>query len=115
MIHPTSVPDPDHVGDLRIETIGGDDVVQVVLRGEADIATLEDLDAALEHLELDGAKLVHLDLTGLDFADVATVRRLAVFARQAKRTGHDVNACGASQILRKVAGVVDDQDELGIR
>lgn len=114
MSHKDSLTDPDDVNNLRVETVKGEDIAWVVLQGEADISTLGDLEAALDHVELHGAKSVHLHVTELDFADAATIRRLTVFARQAKRTGRDVKTCGASPTLRKVAHLLRVHDDLGL-
>ena len=114
MSHMNSLTDLDDVNNLRIETIKGEDIAWVVLQGEADISTLRDLEAALEQVDLDGAKSVHLHVTELDFADAATIRRLTVFARQVKRTGYDVQTCGASPTLRKVAHLLRVHEDLGL-
>lgn len=114
MSHFGLLPNPDELHMLRIETLTAEDSARVILQGEADIATLRDLDTALEHVELGGAATVQLELDGLEFADSATIRRLAAFAREAKRTGHDVQTCGASPTLRKVARMLNVQDDLGL-
>jgi anti-anti-sigma factor len=106
--------DPEDVHNLRIETIKGEGIAWVILQGEADISTLRDLEAALEHVELNGAKSVHLHVTDLDFADAATIRRLTIFARRARRTGHHIKTCGASPTLHKVARLLRVQDDLGL-
>lgn len=106
--------DPDDEHNLRIETIKREDIAWVILQGEADIATLRDLEAALEHVELDGVKSVHLHVSELDFADAATIRRLTAFAKQAKRTGHDIKTCGAKPAFRKITRLFEVQDDLGL-
>ena len=58
--------------------------------------------------------LVQLDLTHLRFADVAAVRLLGRFARQARGTGHDVRTSGAGTTLRKVAALLGVADDLGL-
>ena len=79
-----------------------------------DFSKIHELDQALRNIELDGARLVHLDLTQLAFADVATIRRLAAFAGYAKRSGPDVTTCGARPTVRKVANLLRVQDDLGL-
>lgn len=106
--------DQDAPSRLRVETVHREDAFWLVLRGEADIATLEQLEDALAHVELDRAKPVHLHLTDLDFADVATLRELTNFARQAKQAGHDIKTCGATPTLRKVALLLSLHQDLGI-
>jgi anti-anti-sigma regulatory factor len=110
----TSFLDPDDVQNFRVETAKSANIARVILQGEADISTLRDLEAALEDFELDGAKAVHLHLGELDFADTATIRRLTVFARQAKQTGLDVKTWGANPTLHKLAIMLEAQDDLGL-
>jgi anti-anti-sigma regulatory factor len=88
--------------------------VRVALLGEADISTLDRREAALDDVEVNGAKSVHLDLSELDFADAATIRRLTVFAIRAKETGYDVTTCGASPTFRMAATVLGVRDQLGL-
>ena len=80
-------PDADGVQGLRVETVEDEHVLRVALHGECDFSRIHELDQALRNITLDGARLVHLDLTHLAFADVATIRRLAAFTGHAKRTG----------------------------
>lgn len=100
---------------LRIETLLDGLVLRVALHGECDFSTVPALDSALGGIELNGSRLVHLDLTHLAFADVATIRRIAAFAGDAKRSGQDVATSGAHPTLRKVAGLLQVHGELGLR
>lgn len=104
--------DADH--GLTVECAKGRQVVNIALRGEGDISTLEQLDFALDHVDLNGATAVHLDVNDLEFADLATIRRLAAFARQAQQTGLTITTCGASATLRRVAALLDAYDILGL-
>lgn len=106
--------DPADVHTLTIETIKGGNVAHVILQGEADFSTLRELEAALQHVELDGASSVQLQVRDLYFADAATIRRLTVFAREARRAGREIRTCGANQAIRQVVGLVDVQGELGL-
>ena len=106
--------DPRGADALRVETVKDGHVLRVALHGESDFSKIHELDQALRNIELDGARLVHLDLTQLAFADVATIRRLAAFAGYAKRTGPDVTTCGARPIVRKVANLLRVQEDLGL-
>ena len=112
MVHTAT--DPRGADALRVETVKDGHVLRVALHGESDFSTIHELDHALRNIELDGARLVHLDLTHLAFADVATIRRLAAFAGYAKRTGPDVTTCGAYPTMRKVADLLHLQDDLGL-
>jgi anti-anti-sigma regulatory factor len=86
----------------------------LILQGEADLSTLQHLETALSRLDLTDIQAVHLDLSELQFADVATIRELAVFARQAKQAGRTVLTCGASPTLRKVASILHFHIDLGL-
>ncbi len=111
MNSPTSHDDPH---PLRVETLKRDDAAWVILQGEADLATLQDLETALARIPLDDAKVVHLHLDRLTFADVATLRRLTAFARNAKLSGHDIQTCGANAMIRKVARLLAVHEDLGL-
>lgn len=106
---------PGDVGGLRVETVADGPVLRVALHGECDFSTVGHLEQTLRGLELDGSRLVFLDLTHLAFADVATIRHLAAFAGDAKRAGQDVATCGAHPTLRKVADLLQVHGELGLR
>jgi anti-anti-sigma factor len=110
----TSYADPVVADQLRIETVDRSDATWVVLCGEADIATLQQLEFALTRIQLRGVRSVHFHVTALDFADAATLRQLTMFARQAQQSGHEVRTCGASPTLRKIAGLLRIQADLGL-
>ena len=104
----------DDAHGLRVETVADGPVLRVALYGECDVATVSDLDRALQRIELFGSRQVHLDLSHLGFADVATIRRLATFAGDAKRAGQDVATCGVHPVLQKVAHLLQVHGELGL-
>jgi ABC-type transporter Mla MlaB component len=114
MAHTATTSDADGVQELRVHSVTHKHVLRIAVHGESDFSTLHELDRALADITLDGARLVHLDLAHLAFADVATVRRLAAFTGDAKRSGHDVTTSGAHHTLRKVADLLHAQDDLGL-
>jgi ABC-type transporter Mla MlaB component len=63
---------------------------------------------------LDDGVLVQLDVRHLRFADVAALRLLGRFARQAQRAGHRVTTRGAGKTLREVADPLGVADDLGL-
>lgn len=99
---------------VHVETRTGQGVLRVLIDGEVDFCTLAQLGRPLRDLMLDDGVLVQLDLTELRFADVAAVRQLGCFARQARRTGHRVTTRGAGKTLRKVATLLGVADDLGL-
>ncbi len=106
---------PGEVSGVRVQTVADGPVLRVAVYGECDFSTVSSLDHALGDIDLDGSRLVRLDLTQLTFADVATIRRLAAFAGDAKRAGQDVATVGAHPTLRKVADLLQVHGELGLR
>ena len=110
----TSFDEPTDVTHFGIDTRREDGVVTIILRGEADIATIDRFEATLERVEIDGARAVHVDLSELEFADVATLRHLIRFAHRARSSGHRVTCGGARPVLRKVAGLLGGDDLLGV-
>jgi anti-anti-sigma factor len=101
-------------GHLKIETTHDEEAVWVILQGEADIATLQQLETALARVGLDGAERVHLHVTDLDFADVATLHQLTSFARKVRQRGREVHTIGARPILRKIAQLMCVHHDLGL-
>jgi anti-anti-sigma factor len=99
---------------VRIEAVSGPGVLCVLMDGEVDFCTLDRLGAALRELVLDDGVLVQLDVTHLRFVDVAALRLLTGWVREAQRTGHRVRTTGAGQTLRKVAALLQIDDDLGI-
>ena len=99
---------------LRVETITNGNTIRILVHGEADIANVNHLDAALTGIPLDGIRSVLLDASELAFVDVAALRRLTVFAQLMKQTGRAFSTCGTTPVLRKVARLLELPDELGL-
>lgn len=114
MAHTATRIDPDDRGSLRVEIVTDERSLRVVLRGECDFSMLQELDRALPRFPADTARLVQLDLAHLAFADTATIRRLAIFARHARRTGHEVQTIGARPTVARVASLLHAQHDLGL-
>jgi ABC-type transporter Mla MlaB component len=110
---PTST-DSHDLRRVSMETIQAGGVAHFVFHGEADFSTLEELDSALGQVRLDQGDVVHLNLSGLEFADTAAIRQLARFARQARHNGHDVETTGAGTTLRAAVDQLGVRDDLGL-
>lgn len=104
---------PDGVEDFQVEAavVGG--VARVILHGEVDFSRLDQLDAALEDVPLEGVRFLQLDLSQLVFADTAAVRRLVAFTAAARQAGHQVETLGATRSFHRVAAVLDVHHDLG--
>lgn len=114
MTHSRPTTDGPVAQPLTVESVVTPAVARVALRGESDVATLACLDGALTQLPLNGSRCLELDVTQLRFADAATMRRLALFARQARESGHEITTEGANHTVRKVAGLLGVTDVLGL-
>jgi anti-anti-sigma regulatory factor len=99
---------------LRIESITSLHHVSILLIGEADFATIDQLDAAFATIRLAETRAVHLHVAELDFVDAAAMHHLASFARHVRRLGHNLNISGANSTFTKVAHVLDVDDDLGL-
>lgn len=109
----TSSADHDD-GRLVVETANSGDAASIMIQGEADTANLERLEAALTCIELDGQRVVHIDVAGLHFIDVPALRQLTVFAMQMRQNGYDVTTRGAQPLVHEVACILDVRDKLGL-
>ena len=100
---------------LRIDLVDhGPTAFWLTLSGEADMATIAKLDETLDRISLRGARTVHLHLAELEFCDAPTLDRLSSFALAAKQAGHTVITCRPSWCVRRVAGLLDCRQELGV-
>jgi anti-anti-sigma factor len=99
---------------LHVKTANSENVAWIMIQGEADTANLEQLEAALTGIELNGQKTVHIDVSDLDFIDVPALRRLTSFAMQLRQSGHDVMTRGAPPLLQEVAHILNVRETLGL-
>jgi anti-anti-sigma regulatory factor len=99
-----SMPD---IPRLEIETTGRTDgVVWIHLRGGTDMSTHGQLVAGLAAVDLDGVKVLHVDLSDLHFCDVRGLHHILIFARVVKRNGDVVVVHGASRMMLKMIDVL---------
>lgn len=110
----TSLPNPDNTAKFNIEVRRNNEIAWIILEGEADISTMEDLESALDLDDLRDVTSLHLHVKGLDFLDLTTVRRLTVFAKGARQSGHRIRTCGASPTFRLLARLLGVREDLGL-
>ena len=99
---------------LSVEAVHDENAASIIVQGEADIANVDHLEAALGSIELNGAKTVKLQVSELTFVDVAALRQLTAFARRMKQDGRTVLTSGAGLTLQRMALELDVQGELGL-
>ena len=88
--------------------------LRIVLRGEADLASVGVLQAALSEVRVDGMQRVELDISALEFIDVAALRHLTLYAIELRDAGREVRTCGAQPLLAHLIRLVGAHDALGL-
>ncbi len=99
---------------LNVEIVRSENAAWIIIQGEADIANLEQLEADLTSIELNGQKAVHIDVSDLDFLDVAALHQLTVFATQVTQSGLAVTTRGAQPLVHEVVQILGVRDTLGL-
>ncbi len=61
--------------------------VQLALKGELDLSTIEKVEQELARVEADGHDLIVLDLSGLTFLDSTGLRTIVTADQRARRAG----------------------------
>ena len=87
------MPRPDSLGPLTIlevETKDRDDGVQLALKGELDLSTIEKVEQELSRAEEGGHRLIVLDLSGLTFLDSTGLRTIVTADQRARRSGRRI-------------------------
>ncbi|HEX5018934.1 MAG TPA: STAS domain-containing protein [Actinomycetes bacterium] len=86
--------------DARIDV--RNDVANIALSGELDLATVPLLDDRLTRLEDDGVKAIMLDLRDISFLDCAALGAFMSARERAQRNGHSFVLIGASSRARRL-------------
>ncbi len=75
---------------LEVETKDRSDGVELALKGELDLSTIEKVEEELTRAEDDGHRLIVLDLSGLTFLDSTGLRTIVTADQRARRGGRRV-------------------------
>ncbi len=73
-----------------METQDREGGVQLALKGELDLSTIEKVEQELTRAEDDGHRLIVLDLSGLTFLDSTGLRTIVTADQRARRSGRRV-------------------------
>ncbi len=73
-----------------METRDREGGVQLALKGELDLSTIEKVEQELARVEGDGHELIVLDLSGLTFLDSTGLRTIVTADQRARRAGRRV-------------------------
>jgi anti-anti-sigma factor len=77
MSTPTAEPGGNGAG-FAVTPLGG--CVRLQVTGELDLCNQDQLHSALAEMASDGITIVHLEMSGLEFVDIAGTRELVAFA-----------------------------------
>lgn len=111
---PTSPPDAaGNLLDIRVAITEAGPVL--MLSGEADVTTLAQLEDALSAQITAGALILMVDLTGLRFADSATIGALARAARALKTQGGRLDLVNPQPGLARTLTLLGVDEVLTVR
>ena len=102
--HPGFAVDARHDGE----------VLQVLVRGELDMATDAELRIALSSVQLGPDGTMWLHLADLEFADAASVEQLLGFIRLARDAGREVGVAGARGVVLRMFHLLGHAGELAV-
>jgi anti-anti-sigma factor len=75
---------------LEVDTQDREGGVQLTLKGELDLSTIEKVEQELARVEAEGHELIVLDLGGLTFLDSTGLRTIVTADQRARRTGRRI-------------------------
>jgi anti-anti-sigma factor len=90
------------MADLAIDIRQGDDVVQIVLAGEFDLASLPRFEDEIAAVEAALPPLIVIDLTDLTFMDSSGLRALVTADERARKSGRRVAIVPGPPAVRRV-------------
>jgi anti-anti-sigma factor len=93
-------------GWLTVTSTADADVLWVVIRGEVDLSTHEELRLSLDRLKFGDARLVFLDVGQLTFCDGVGCHILERFRKAVAAAGYDVRFIHARPLIRRVMALI---------
>ncbi len=86
----------------------------ILLRGELDLATDDQLRVALSSLRLAPEGVIWLHLAELHFVDAASLRQLVDFTRHVRAAGRQVAVNGIHGVVRRMTDLLGLEEELAV-
>jgi anti-sigma B factor antagonist len=90
---------------LELETRRGDGLVQLVLRGELDLSTVQKVEEELAAVEAGDEKVVVLDLSGLTFLDSTGLRLMVTADQRAQKDGRRLVIVKGPETVQRVFSI----------
>jgi len=99
---------------LELETRQGDGLVQVILRGELDLSTVDKLEEELHRIDDQVEKLLVLDLSGLTFLDSTGLRLMVTADGQAQQAGRRLVIVRGPEAVHRVFTITKLDEKLEV-
>lgn len=90
---------------LELETRRGEGLVQLVLRGELDLSTVQKVEDELAAVEAGEDKVVVLDLSGLTFLDSTGLRLMVTADQRAQKDGRRLVIVKGPETVQRVFSI----------
>lgn len=90
---------------LEVETRRGEGLVQLVLRGELDLSTVQKVEDELAAVEAGEDKVVVLDLSGLTFLDSTGLRLMVTADQRAQKDGRRLVIVKGPETVQRVFSI----------
>lgn len=87
---------------LEVDTDDREGLVQVSLRGELDLSTVEQVEDELRRIEDRSDKLLVIDLSGLTFLDSTGLRLMVTADQRARRSGRRLAIVKGPEAVHRV-------------
>lgn len=97
---------------MEVETQDREGLVQVSLRGELDLSTVEKVEDELRRIEDRADKLLVLDLSGLTFLDSTGLRLMVTADQRARKAGRRLAIVKGPETVHRVFTITKLDDRL---
>ena len=97
---------------LELETRQRDGLVQVILRGELDLSTVQKVEDELRRVEGQAEDLLVLDLSGLAFLDSTGLRLMVTADQRAHKAGRRLVIVKGPNTVQRVFAITKLDDKL---
>lgn len=100
---------------LQVCVTDGENGPVLVLTGESDLTTIEQLKSALDAQIRGGARLVTVDLSGLRYADSASITALARAARTLRGRGGELELLHPQPSIARILNLTGIDQSVTVR
>ena len=98
-------PEPSRYRPFAISVARSDEEVTLVVEGELDLASADQLERNIPHLRLPEIKRIVLDLRQVQFIDSTGLRLLLALRNDAKRNGHALVLVPPAPSVRRIFAI----------